>query len=1007
MRKFIIIICLILNINLVFGQNDNYPTTASYVDKLRTMLLQDEIDLNSGTINFEVPLYTYSDKDFTIPISLKYASSGYKTHSLIGSTGLGWILNAGGYVAREIKGIPDEYETFMYNALPNFPKNPFIRGLLNSGNGTLDYIKNINEGRILYNMPSAQYYFSYRTIGNEMFFVETTPDLFSFNFLDYKGKFMINHGVPYIFDTSQPEGEYKIDVEFKGYQKERTVKIRIRTGDGFKYTFADEKAGYCNYMGFIDYRATHSTFYPLVEIEAPNGRKVMFEYYDKERNEIEYDYFTRDSDFNLDGDGTSYGIGVSSLRKGEQIIPLKKIKIEGNEMHFSYIERPYDSTYYKGNVLKTARQLSSIVVTHGINNIIKTIDFNYLFTKSNGYKTSRRIPLLKSIYISGEGKYNLTYYKEDQYFPSLKYGRDYWGYWNGNKLSEGLPDVFINLSTNVESWSNEDGYYYPNFENTLYGMLQKIEYPTGGYTKYYYELHNYSNIVVKDLRNNNQNNSYLQYIGNYSDQTAGGLRIKRITRYISDTDSTYMDYIYTFAPSSGIDYGHLTGILLHTPRFYREVHITGGGNPYTRQVSWLNDFIATEDGLNVAYSQITKKFSDGAYTIYNFSDYKMFPDLPHNSSVTFAKFNYTTADMQYPNNFFSKNDSRHRIRGKLLSKQYFSTDNKLTYSEEYDYDFDYFNRDLTQIELYSNLLPAENNIIVAGEAFSYFYKQKIYTKSCPLKSITKKTYSTDNSTAPIIEKTDYLYNNARQVISMESTMSNSNKISVKTQYPFDLTSSNGYQNLYDNMFDNGFRNLPVKIQTKISNGITNMQYNTYTNIGEVSKPFYCLTEIKKSEISSPLNLENFSSNINSYMKQDETFKYGRLGNVIQSTNKNEFSTVYLWDNTLHLVAQIENTTLEELKNSISNYWIGVLNAWCNSSINQQTDNIAGLIDVIKTTFSKVSITTYTHKPLVGITSITDPRGITIYFEYDAFGRLKNTKDSDLKLLEEYFYHYKQ
>jgi YD repeat-containing protein len=43
---------------------------------------------------------------------------------------------------------------------------------------------------------------------------------------------------------------------------------------------------------------------------------------------------------------------------------------------------------------------------------------------------------------------------------------------------------------------------------------------------------------------------------------------------------------------------------------------------------------------------------------------------------------------------------------------------------------------------------------------------------------------------------------------------------------------------------------------------------------------------------------------------------------------------------------------------------------------------------------------------VGITSITDPQGVTTYFEYDSFGRLKNTKDSDLKLLQEYNYHYK-
>ena len=31
---------------------------------------------NSGQITFEIPLYTYSDQDFNIPVSLSYASSG-------------------------------------------------------------------------------------------------------------------------------------------------------------------------------------------------------------------------------------------------------------------------------------------------------------------------------------------------------------------------------------------------------------------------------------------------------------------------------------------------------------------------------------------------------------------------------------------------------------------------------------------------------------------------------------------------------------------------------------------------------------------------------------------------------------------------------------------------------------------------------------------------------------------------------------------------------------------
>ncbi len=53
-----------------------------------------------------------------------------------------------------------------------------------------------------------------------------------------------------------------------------------------------------------------------------------------------------------------------------------------------------------------------------------------------------------------------------------------------------------------------------------------------------------------------------------------------------------------------------------------------------------------------------------------------------------------------------------------------------------------------------------------------------------------------------------------------------------------------------------------------------------------------------------------------------------------------------------------------------------------------------------------SLTTYTYDPLIGVTSITDPRGETIYYHYDNFNRLEYVKDAQGKILSENEYHYK-
>ncbi|NVM62237.1 hypothetical protein FHW88_000513 [Mucilaginibacter sp. SG538B] len=53
------------------------------------------------------------------------------------------------------------------------------------------------------------------------------------------------------------------------------------------------------------------------------------------------------------------------------------------------------------------------------------------------------------------------------------------------------------------------------------------------------------------------------------------------------------------------------------------------------------------------------------------------------------------------------------------------------------------------------------------------------------------------------------------------------------------------------------------------------------------------------------------------------------------------------------------------------------------------------------------MSTYTYLPLIGMTSATDAKNLTTYYEYDDFQRLKNVKDKDGNIVKHDEYHYKE
>lgn len=126
--------------------------------------------------------------------------------------------------------------------------------------------------------------------------------------------------------------------------------------------------------------------------------------------------------------------------------------------------------------------------------------------------------------------------------------------------------------------------------------------------------------------------------------------------------------------------------------------------------------------------------------------------------------------------------------------------------------------------------------------------------------------------------------------------------------------------------------------------------------------------------------------------------YDTSGNLTQYTPEGGAPVSIVWGyNKTQPIAKIENATNAQLVSALGVTNFSAISEAQLSSLNNLRTNA---------TFSQSMITTYTYQPLVGVSSITDPKGDTVYYTYDGLGRLQYVKDAQGKLLTDYQYHYK-
>ncbi len=969
-KKRMVVICMLLlsSVFSVCGQNSSMPTVESTLDILSSMFRKNDVvdtDLYTGRVSVDIPLYTYKDQDFELPIRLCYSSAGYRPCKTIGHVGLDWYLECGGSITRKINNVADEGHSTSnwlrgYEAFHCLYKSPF------------DYDRLLQEGKTELDYPS--YPFGWNSI-------ETTPDEFNFDFLGYKGTFYLGPDTIYIAHTNCPRGEIKVELLHEQVSIYNTLVFKITTGDGYVYTFKDsepevqEQAGY--YGGDFSKRflGTNLSQVPtltwqLITVEAPNGRRVLFRYKEREDNDMTQDWYYQDFEWGI-GSIVDNGMRIAHtcLNTVEHFIPLDRISIDNTSISFEYSSRIPEK--WHGENLRTISKLSSLrVECHG--ELVKQCNFTYSYSNMKN-DSFRPVLFLKKIDVTSDGIYSFDYYNENDTFIRLGGGYDFWGYCNGD-WDANYPHLHRVDENYVETIRNYED-YGPRFDYTRKGMLQKITYPTKGYTKFYYQQNDYDAKVTKDLTHNNE--TYLKE--GYFGKTTGGVRISKITTYTNDNDSIFRLFDYRVSDQDGARYG-LSGILLHDPRFHQIVRDLQG-NIVQRRFSMKGDYIKTQDESHISYPQVFEDLPDGSYWQYTFSNYRQLPDLPYDKtktrSILDSDWKLSERRPLYINEFYAKYDSRHTQRGKLIEKAAYSKTGKLKYVEKYIYDY---------------TKPLSYFVTIAN-AYSYHYQQKTFIDDYPLVRIEKIYYPENDSEKQYTEVTRFTYNKLGQVINKEVETSDGKWISEKSQYVSDIPVSQR-TDAQNKMLAMNMLRYPIRTQTSISGkGVIGGSYAKYA---VMDNGLPVISEHWKLGTSSPLPIPDFA--FDSFLYKEDTCQYDNWGRLIGVVDQNGQVTTYVWG-WLNILAEVKGaspqTVMAKLQPS-EDYRVPFKGSSLNGFHEEFLNSIPGA----------TMVTFFAHKELVGVTQMKDTSGRSTFYRYNDDGELIRVEDERGYKSLEYEYHKK-
>jgi len=439
------------------------------------------VGLFTGTAQYNIPIHQFKSGPLTVPISINYSSNGVRVDEYSSSVGLGWSLIAGGVITRSVYGKRDENQYFPASSV------------------------NFDSGE-------DQYNFVTQASHPDPFGIDTAPDIFSFNFNGYSGKFYLDdndisfYSREVVFLEPSP---LKVELIFDN----PSTHFKIIDPSGVVYFFGQNDA-IEKFRNFNTNQADNSepqpniaTAWYLTKIIHPLGEEITFSY---DKGSLIYENgisqsVTREDRISI---GTACGGAFQdtpslNIAIGNFCYLTEIVSTNSGKVTFSYSQKASSFTGLK--------KLDKIRIEAQNAVLVKSFDLDYLVSNSMGsinpdiftpkdeyrYRYFLSSVTEKSPTGATLPPFLLEYDAPGDLPPRFSYAQDYWGFYNGKHLNRNLIDQKtidalagnFTLRNALNSFEGADRSPDSNFGKK--GILKKITYPTLGSNELFYEGHSY------------------------------------------------------------------------------------------------------------------------------------------------------------------------------------------------------------------------------------------------------------------------------------------------------------------------------------------------------------------------------------------------------------------------------------------------------------------------------------------------------------------------------------